>query len=54
MSNLELYRKVISLKNYLELHELEEVAPKKVEKCIELVNQIFETLERRKVKRNVL
>ncbi len=48
MSNLELYRKVCSLKNYLELHELEEVSKKRIEKSVALVNEIFSTLERRK------
>lgn len=47
-SNLELYRRIISLKQYLELHELDEVSRPKITKSIELVNEIFETLERRR------
>lgn len=48
MNNLELYRKVTSLKNYLELHELEDVAKIKIEKSISLINEVFSTLERRR------
>ena len=48
MTNLELYRKVSSLKNYLELHELDQVGKERLIKCVGLVNQIFETLERRR------
>lgn len=51
MSNLKLYRLVCNLKNYLELHELDEVSASRIEKSVGLVNQIFETLERRREKR---
>ena len=48
MSNLELYRKVCSLKNYLELHDLDSVSQSKLTQSIEYLNMIFEKLERRK------
>ena len=51
MSNLKLYRLVCNLKNYLELHELDEVSSKRIEKSVGLVNEIFQTLERRGAKR---
>ena len=47
MTNLLVYKKVLQLKDYLELHELDSVSQAKLNKCIELLNGIFETLERR-------
>lgn len=48
MSNLRLYRLVCNLKSYLEIHEFDEISTKRIEKSVSLVNQIFETLERRR------
>lgn len=48
MTNLELYRKVCALKNYLELHELDNVSKEKIVNSVALINEVFMTLERRK------
>lgn len=51
MTNLALYKQVVALKNFLEINSLEEVSKKRIEKSVSLVNEIFQTLERRRVKR---
>ena len=48
MTNLELYRKVCTLKSYLEIHELDQVGKERLIKAVSLVNEVFMTLERRK------
>lgn len=47
MTNLLVYKKVLQLKDYLELHDSDSVSQAKLNHCIEYLNRIFEKLERR-------
>ena len=51
MNNIAIYKQVSKLKDYLEIHEWDNVNGETITKCIYKINEIFALLERRKEKR---